>query len=446
MKSSALTAGLVLAAGVGIGAVAVSPTPTMEEVRTAFSGFNLIPTAAAQDKEAEVSPTKVSMRPRDVYYPNTEDLNPGEMRVIACGTGMPTTRAAQAAACFLVELGNGDKFLFDIGSGSAERISSLQIPYNYLDKVFIGHLHTDHFGALHDLFIGGALMGRNVPLRVWGPSGETEELGTAYALAHMQKMLTWDLAGRAGNVDFRGYQMDVTEFDYKLENEVVYEENGVVIRTFPAIHAIDGSVSYALEWNGLKFVFSSDTYPNKWFVDYAKDADLVIHECFIAVPDLVNKMKFSPESALLVGTQVHTAPEAFGKVMSAIEPRMAVAYHFFNDFDTSLAVYDRIRKTYDGPLSLANDFMVWNVTKDDIRVRMAVTDEATWAPPLGAPAEAPSLEDREAFAQANNLDPEKVGFSEFTQSGFWDVDDALRPIFEEASEALGKEFPYPEKK
>ncbi len=148
---------------------------------------------AASESPEEVSPVKA--RAREAYYPNSEDLLPDEMRIIACGTGMPTTRAAQAAACFLVELGNGDKFLFDIGSGSAERISSLQIPYNYLDKVFIGHLHTDHFGALHDLFIGGALMGRNVPLRVWGPSGAVPELGTAYALEHMQKMLTWDLRG-----------------------------------------------------------------------------------------------------------------------------------------------------------------------------------------------------------------------------------------------------------
>ena len=70
---------------------------------------------------------------REVYYPNTEALGSDEMRVIACGTGMPTTRAAQAAACFLVELGNGAQFIFDIGSGSAERISSLQIPYDYLD-------------------------------------------------------------------------------------------------------------------------------------------------------------------------------------------------------------------------------------------------------------------------------------------------------------------------
>jgi ribonuclease Z len=406
------------------------------------SGDEPLVSSAANAAEEEVSRTRA--RERDTYYPNSEDLQPDEMRVIACGTGMPTTRSAQAAACFLVELGNGDKFLFDAGSGSAERVSSLQIPYNYLDKIFLGHLHTDHFGDLLDFFVGGALMGRNVPLRVWGPSGATPELGTAYALEHMKKMLTWDIAGRAGNVDFRGYKLEVNEFDYKLENEPIYQENGVTIRTFPAIHSIDGPVSYSLEWNGLKFVFSSDTYPNKWFVKYAKDADLVIHECFIAVPDLVNKMRFSPESALLVGTQVHTAPEAFAKVMSEVKPRMAVAYHFFKDFDTTPAVYDRIRKIYDGPLSLAEDYMVWNVTKDEIRVRMAEVDHHTWSPPLASPAKAPSPDDRKAFAKDNGLDESKVGFSDFTRAGFWNVDDVLRPIYEEASEVLGKEFPYPE--
>ena len=404
----------------------------------------LISPATAAKSTPEVSPTKA--RERDTYYPNSEDIAPDEMRVIACGTGMPTTRAAQAAACFLVELGNGDKFLFDIGSGSAERISSLQIPYNYLDKVFIGHLHTDHFGALHDLFIGGALMGRNVPLRVWGPSGSVPELGTAYALDHMQKMLTWDLAGRMGFTDSRGYRMEVTEFDFKLENEVIYEENGVTIRTFPAIHSIDGSVSYALEWNDLKFVFSSDTYPNKWFVEYAKDADIVIHECFIAVPDLVKKMKFTPESALIVGTQIHTAPEAFGKVMSTLNPRMAVAYHFFNDYDTGLAVYERIRSTYDGPLSLAQDYMVWNVTKDDIKVRMAEVDHHTWAPPLASPAQLPNPDDATEYAKHVGIDPDEIGYSEFTESGYWNVDDVLKPIYQQASDRFDREFPYPEKK
>ena len=62
----------------------------------------------------------------DVYYPGTEALDPDEMRVVACGTGMPTPRLKQAAACFLVELGNGDKFIFDMGEGSYERLAALE--------------------------------------------------------------------------------------------------------------------------------------------------------------------------------------------------------------------------------------------------------------------------------------------------------------------------------
>jgi ribonuclease Z len=132
---------------------------------------------AAENKETpKYSP--VEERARDFYAPNSEDLGPDEMRLIACGTGMPTARPKQAASCWLLELGNGDKFIFDVGTGSAERIAAMQIPYNYLDKVFLSHLHTDHFGDLDALFIGGALAGRQKPLRVWGPKGDTPERGT----------------------------------------------------------------------------------------------------------------------------------------------------------------------------------------------------------------------------------------------------------------------------
>jgi len=405
--------------------------------------YGFIGESIAAESPSTISPVKA--RSRDIYAPNSEDLRPDEMRVIACGTGMPTTRAAQAAACFLVELGNGDKFIFDIGSGSAERLSSLQIPYDFLDKIFIGHLHADHFGSLAEMFIGGALMGRQKPLRVWGPNGPTPELGTAYAVQKMKEMYTWDLSGRVGLVDFRGYSIEVNEFDYKAVNATIYEDNGVTIRSFPAIHSLDGPVSFSLEWNGLKFVFGSDTYPNKWFVKHAQDADLVIHECFVAVPDLVNKMRFTPEQALVVGTQIHTAPEAFGKVMQAIQPRMAVAYHFFKDFDTTAEVNDRIRTTYDGPLSLAEDFMVWNITRDDIRVRMAVVEEHTWAPPLAGEAKLPQENDRAQFSKNTGVPVEALRYSDFIIEGRWgEVDDALRGVYKEASEVLGREFEYPE--
>ncbi len=147
---------------------------------------------------------------RDVYYPGSESLAPDEMRVVCLGSGMPNARPKQAAACWLVELGNGEKFLFDIGSGSAERISAMKIPYDYLDKVFIGHLHSDHFGDLGDLWIGGVIGNRQRPLRVWGPSGARYETGTAYACEHMQKMFTWDTDSRLGNVNTRALRWKST--------------------------------------------------------------------------------------------------------------------------------------------------------------------------------------------------------------------------------------------
>ncbi len=326
------------------------------------------------------SPTG-TVQDRDVYYPGTEALAPDEMRVTACGTGMPNARPKQAAACWLVELGNGDKFLFDIGTGSAERISALKIPYDYLNKVFIGHLHSDHFGDLDALWVGGVVGNRVTPLKVWGPNSETHEYGTAYALEHLEQSLKWDVDTRFGNPDTRGLFLEVTEFDYRAVNEVIFQENGVTIRTIPAIHIYDGPVSFILEWNGLKFAYSSDTYPNKWWMEYTRGADIAIHEAFITPEALVEKQNFTPQAALNVGTQIHTSPAQFGKVMAEVNPRLAVAYHFFNDFDTAPAVMQDIRKSYDCQLALAVDYMVFNVTQDDIRVRMAVVDEDIWPMP-----------------------------------------------------------------
>ena len=67
--------------------------------------------------------------------------------------------------------------------------------------------------------------------------------------------------------------------------------------------------------------------------------------------------------------------------MSMVNPRHGVAYHFFNEEGTRYAIYDEIRKTYDGPLSMATDMMVWNITKDSIRERMAVSPDEAWSVP-----------------------------------------------------------------
>ncbi len=416
MKPQSLLLVLLLVAVVGVG---LHMTGTLD----ATPSLSISGEAHAQEP-ATFSPVK-AVANRDVYYPGTEDLASDEMRVTACGTGMPNARPKQAAACWLVELGNGDKFLFDIGTGSAERISALKIPYNYIDKVFIGHLHSDHFGDLDALWVGGVVSNRVVPLKVWGPSSLEPKYGTKEALEHMEAMLAWDVDSRMGNTDTRGLFLEVTEFDYTKVNQVIYQENGVTIRTIPAIHIFDGPVSFILEWNGMKFAYSSDTFPNKWWMEHTKGVDLSIHEAFITPAALVEKQNFTPEAALNVGTQIHTSPAQFGKVMAETNPRMAVAYHFFNDFDTAPDVLRDVRRTYDGPLALATDFMVFNVTKEDIKVRMAVVDEDIWPMPSTIPLVPP--------------DPSltRTTMSEFTRNGRVVHRDVLEEIYAEINEQFG---------
>jgi len=303
----------------------------------------------------------------------------------------------------------------------------MKIPYDYLDKVFIGHLHVDHYGDLPTFWLGGTVMNRLVPLRVWGPNGSTPEYGTTAALEHMKQMYVWDIGTRSGVVDFRGGELQVNEFPFDAINAVIYDENGVVIRSIPAIHGLDGAVSFILEWNGYKFVYGSDTYPNKWYIEHARGADIAIHECFLPPTLLVEKQGFSPLEALTVGTQGHTSPEQFGKVMAMVEPRLAVGYHFYNDFDIEPEVRDRVRKTYDGRLSLAVDYMVWNVTRDGIRVRMAVKDEEVWPSPALREKIAPD------FRNA-------ITFSDFILSGREAFPETVGPIYDEVNEIYGTDF------
>jgi ribonuclease Z len=116
--------------------------------------------------------------------------------------------------------------------------------------------------------------------------------------------------------------------------------------------------------------------------------------------------------------------------MSEIKPRMAVGYHFFNDFDTAPLVYDEVRQTYKGPLSLAVDYMVYNVTKEDIKVRMSAIDEDIWPQP----------------ATMAKLPPDaslQIGFTDFVMSGRVNYSDVVKQYYDKINKEYGTKIPYP---
>jgi ribonuclease Z len=116
--------------------------------------------------------------------------------------------------------------------------------------------------------------------------------------------------------------------------------------------------------------------------------------------------------------------------MALTQPRMAVGYHFFNDFDTAPVMLADIRKTYDGPLALATDYMVFNITKDDIRVRMAAVDEDIWPQP---PTQQKLPPDRSLT----------VGFSDFIIGGRVPFPEVVQGIYQEINAEYGTDVKPP---
>ena len=369
----------------------------------------------------------------EVYFPGTEVLAPDEMRVIACGSGMPMPRLKQAAACFLIELGNGDKFVFDIGTGAFTTLYALGMPLDYMTKIFISHQHADHMGDLPTFWIYGMQNGRSKPLDVWGPGGGgmPESWGMKSAVDGILKFYNWMLETSKGGLDTRSLEINVHEFDWSKVNNVIYDENGVVIRTIPAVH-LEGSVSFLLEWNGLKLAFSGDTLANRWWTEYAKGADIAIHESFLPNEYFVTHYKFQPAEAIYVSTLVHTTAEVFGKIMALTEPRLAVAYHFQNDPDTLPAVVTAVRKNYDGPVDFAVDGMVWNITKDSIRTRVSVLNTQPYPPP--------SVVARQQEAPGG----EKYETPEWILQGYeWETLPLMDQIHDEFNARFGSNFEFP---
>jgi ribonuclease Z len=314
---------------------------------------------------------------RDHYFPNTEPLAADEMRVIALGTGRPFVRPAQANCSWLIELGNGDKFIMDFGSGSQANFTALEVPHQDITAYLATHLHADHVGDFAQVWVGSWTGGRVKPLLLYGPSGSEPRFGFEHFVRRQMESLAWDTHTRLGGLPDAGAEVEIHEFDFR-KTGVVYDRNDVVIKSFPAVHCYDGPVSYRLEWNGLTFVFSGDTTPNRFFIDNAQGADLLIHECFNSVAQLIARSGYDERTARGVGTMFHTAPEEAGQVLALVKPRLAAVFHFFNDFDTGAGIEREMRKHYDGPLALAQDLMVFNVTPDDIRVRLAVTATHVW--------------------------------------------------------------------
>jgi len=316
-----------------------------------------------------------SVRSRMNYFPGSEQIGKDEMRISFVGSCPFPPRRDQAGTCIMVELGNGDRFFFDFGPGCVKNILAMGVPVPAINDIFITHLHVDHYHDLSYLLPFSAWSGRwKMPLRVTGPSGRTPELGTKGMVAGMKQMLKWHLEAFHACPIGDGYEVEVNEFDWKDENGICYDKNGVTVRHWRRSHVKDGASAYRLDWNGLSFVWTGDGRPDDLTAKYAKNVDVFVTEL---QPDLalINQLKYGlPQFLFNYTVDIHhTVAYATGYLINQVNPRVGMATHLCFDDDTLNEQTADIRAHWQGLfLYGAPDVVTVNVTKDAIWQRDAV--------------------------------------------------------------------------
>lgn len=280
------------------------------------------------------------------------------MRITLMGTGWGNVVGpAQKGPSIFVELGNENKdsFVFDVGPGCILNYNAMGIPMSRMNRIFISHLHMDHCSDLPFIYAFGPNLGdRFEPLKIYGPSGPPlldkdgnptdTMLGTKNMIEGMKQFTQWHTTSfktmSQGSESSYDLENQVTEFDYRVCGGIALklgkpgkDNDHVVIKHFPAVHIIDGAVSYRLEWSPkgredyIVFVYSGDTLPNDFMLEYGQNADIMIHETAPSISAVMNGVGVAASNAFDIVCNSHTPANSLGSILAKTKPKLGVTTH-----------------------------------------------------------------------------------------------------------------------
>jgi len=290
------------------------------------------------------------------------------IKVTLLGTGTPLPVMERFGPSILIEAGE-QKFLFDAGRGSLQRLMQINVKYREIQGVFFTHLHSDHVVGFPDLWLTGWLTGqRETPLLVWGPEG------TKRMVSNLEKAFEFDIKFRIS--DDKASPNGVVIKAKDIKEGVVYEKDGVKITAFEVDHApVKPAFGYRIDYAGRSVVLSGDTRRSENLIRYSKGVDLLIHE--VASPDALARLKRPVERDKAIIAH-HTTPEQAAEIFSLVKPKMAVYSHIVPSTATEQDIIPLTRKNYTGAVELGEDLMVIEVgEKIEIRRPVAKTNQNT---------------------------------------------------------------------
>ncbi len=225
------------------------------------------------------------------------------MRIIFLGTSgaVPTKDRNHISIALIYE---GEIILLDCGEGTQRQMVRAKISPMKVSKIFITHLHGDHFLGLFGLIQSMSFFGRESPLYIYGPKGIIRIVEIAKELSVYD--IDFDLIpveiSDGFTVEEKNYKIITRLVDHSIETySIIFEEKkgkkfdiekaaALGLKPGPWFKAlkegkcivyngklITPEMVLGEEKKGIRIVYTSDTRPTDRIANYIRDS-ILIHD------------------------------------------------------------------------------------------------------------------------------------------------------------------------
>jgi ribonuclease Z len=278
-------------------------------------------------------------------------------KLVILGSGNPNP-SPDNSGCSLAIIVNHTPYIIDFGPGLIRKAAAMSPTYGgkikgldikNIKHAFLTHLHSDHTTGYPDLILTPWVMGRDEPLEVYGPEGINKM--TEHILQAYDDDIKYRLYGTepANN---QGWRVNSHEFN---REGVIYKDKNVKVETFPVLHGkMPDAWGFRFTTPDKVIVISGDTSPSDKVIEYAKNADILVHEIY-------SKKGFDKRDEVWKNyhSKHHTSTLELGEIANKANPKLIVLYHILYWGATDLDLLDEISTKYKGKVIVGKDLDVY---------------------------------------------------------------------------------------
>ncbi|NNE81344.1 MAG: MBL fold metallo-hydrolase [Silicimonas sp.] len=274
--------------------------------------------------------------------------------VVLLGTkGGPAIRTGSSNPTSSLLVLDGRSIVVDCGLGVTRGLVDQGVQLKAIELIFVTHLHSDHYLELGPLLHTAWTAGLKTPVEIWGPKGlETYWNGFLQSMdADIQLRIEDE-----GRPDLGA----LARF-HVIEEGTFFDRDGLQVAALRNLHPplVD---TYALSFrqNDTHVVFSGDTRYFPELADFAKDADLLIHEAMLedALPALMARIGNADDRLMRHLKRSHTSAADAARIATGAGVRALALHHLLPADDPDFTHADWVKAVtphFDGPLYIGSD-------------------------------------------------------------------------------------------